>query len=192
MIFFAAIEKDCLVMLDRCSASHGIITEEFTAHCLEVNFAPGKSEVQLALRGPHRRAAELRVHESGGIPFTAYGTPRVAMAVKHYKYLGSVNDVNLRSGPELAARIHSARSVVRVNASKVFRAGGLGRHQKFQFVASFVDYHLLVNCATWPALTDGLLQRLEARLLFQVRCASRSSPIRRLAVFCPMSWMRWM
>jgi len=149
---------------------------------LKVNFAKGKTEALLTLRGKKSRALSEKLRQPDGTRILrlprAPGSPALRL-VDCYKYLGSMICEDRSLVPEGISRASSALNAFGPIADTVLGAKSIKQRVRSALNASLVFSRLLFNVCTWSSVPDRALRELNIvymRSLRRIAGAMRFGP----------------
>ena len=151
------LQDGCTVMINTC-----------LKYGLEPNFAKGKTEAVVALRG--RGAVKARRHwftdQRGQLPLQACAiTGCYIQMVARYKHLGGVVDAKAGSKAEIQARLGQARQAFQKYKKSLFKAKAISQTKRAQLLRPFVLSILEYNLGTLTRVQPADEQKISTALL---------------------------
>ena len=177
--------RDAQQLMEDLPRIVSIVLQENLKHALIPNTKPGKTEVQLILKGQHSKRVKAEVFntetpvlEISDVP-DELGSIRI---VPTYRHLGTRVDVTVRHRVDLRARLGQAHAVYRKYRRVVFQNRQLSRSKRLFLFNSLVMSVLSYNIGTWGRLLASELKYFKSKLyaLYRglVRCEVHEMELR--------------
>ena len=150
----AAVEKARVVM--------GILCDQFTLHGLQINLAPGKTEIAFRFAGRFTRKqkrAEI-LPEQLGFP-TRYGH-RIVRVVREYRHMGAVSMPEQRLMREARYRLSSAASAFHSLRTGVYASPRICKADKYRILDSLIHARVFYGAESWREPSPAELSALDA------------------------------
>ena len=150
----AAVEKARVVM--------GILCDQFTLHGLQINLAPGKTEMAFRFAGRFTRKqkrAEI-LPEELGFP-TRYGR-RIVRVVREYRHMGAVSMPEQRLMREVKFRLSSAASAFQALRTGIYASPRICKADKYRILDSLIHSRVFYGAESWREPTSAELSALDA------------------------------
>ena len=134
------------------------------AYGLDLNFAPGKTEVLLRFHG--RNATRLRktVFQEKFLPINAEHDKILLSATSQYTHLGIKHTATLSFEAEFSFRFSRARQALAECRKKILCNRAIPCTTRWNLARSLVLSRLFFACELWPPLTDRQQKSLQAFL----------------------------
>ena len=154
-----------------------VLTNSFSKYALKINFAKGKTEALMKLRGRNavKTLDSLRHEGKISIPLPKpYESDRLRI-VEHYKHLGSHLSVDGSLMFDAQHRCSSALAAYVPLAHRIFGSGCIGAWLKMHFMSSPVLSRLLYNTQLWTPIVSPVrkLNGVYMRVLRRIACDCR-------------------
>ena len=160
-------QKDAKRLLDELPQIISIVLQENLKHALIPNTKPGKTEVQLILKGHHSKCMRAQVFNTEE-PFLSIpdvpeelGNIRI---VPTYRHLGTRVDVSVRHRVDLRARLGQAHTVYRKYRRVVSQNRQLSQAKRLFLFNSLVMSVLSYNIGTWGKLLATEMKYFKSKL----------------------------
>ena len=141
-------------VIDNVKNIVAIYHEEFLRHGLQLNYAAGKSECLVALRGKGAKAVREQVFVADKAMLTVEfqaGT-LLLRVVDAYKHLGGIVTSSGSQCRELQARIKAMNAGIAVLNRPVMARHEVPTEDKIQLCATLADTRLFLYAGTWTSL----------------------------------------
>ena len=146
--------QDPQEVVDNVKNIVAIYHEEFLRHGLQLNYAAGKSECLVALRGKGAKAVREQVFVADKAMLTVEfqaGT-LLLRVVDAYKHLGGIVTSSGSQCRELQARIKAMNAGIAALNRLVMARHEVPRKDKIQLCATLADTRLFLYAGTWTSL----------------------------------------
>ena len=145
------MSKSASVLVKSVADVMVIIIQVFTQFSFKINFAKGKTECLLKLRGKHSVEEREKLQSSDGLVFKlpAPYEKEVLRVVDHYKHLGSVVCLSESLMYDAQHRSTSALCSYTSLAGRVFGSRCIGSTTKLHLMASLILSRLLFGTQMW-------------------------------------------
>ena len=149
-----------------------IIIQENINHALIPNLKPGKTEVQLILKGKRSRQVRGETFNTSDPKLIVQGVPPDFQAVRivaTYRHLGTRVDVSNRHLADVKARMGQAHQVYRKHRKMIFQNKMLSRAKRLFLFNGLVLSVLSYNVGTWGRLLASEMKYFKTKLYSMYR-----------------------
>lgn len=148
-----------------------VVVQCFAGFGFCLNFAAGKSEASVILRGSwsRRLRKQLFIDQSAVIQCNTMHGPQVLRVVQPFVHLGIAVARDSLLGPEVARRAAAANAAFAILSRQVFGRPDLEESAKIKALGAFVDARLFYNVATWhPPRSIAAMEKVRRRVACRI------------------------
>ena len=155
---------DPQTVIDNVKSIVAIYHEEFLRHGMQLNYAAGKSECLVALRGKGAAAVRERVFvcNKAKISVETQTGALLLRVVDAYKHLGGIVTSNGSQSRELQARVKAMNSSVAALNRPVMSRHEIHVEDKILLCSTLADTRLFLYAGTWTSLSSAQQRTLHS------------------------------